>query len=37
MSWLQALTEFFPLQELQDRKGNKGMVWKEAQMLTETS
>lgn len=28
MSWLQARTEFFPLQELQDRKGNKGMVLK---------
>lgn len=30
MSWLQAFTEFFPLQELQGRKGNKGMVLKEA-------
>lgn len=28
MSWLQAFTEFFPLQELQDRKRNKGMVLK---------
>lgn len=28
MSWLQAFTEFFPHQELQDRKGNKGMVLK---------
>lgn len=28
MSCLQAFTEFFPLQELQDRKGNKGMVLK---------